>query len=79
MLGIEKISPNESRIAVMKFLEVRLFAVFLRLFDLEGLLRRLRAEVFFATFVSKRGDYSIAVRKCSRYMLKSSHGALRTG
>ena len=62
----------------MKFLEVRFFAVFLRLFDLDVLLRRLRVEVFFTNSVSKRGDYSIAARKCSSYMLKSSHGELRT-
>jgi len=79
MPEIEKTSPNELRSAVMKLLEVRLFAVFLRLFDLEVLLRRLRVGGLFATSVSKRGDYSIAAHKCSRYMLKSSHGALRTG
>ncbi len=79
MPWIEKTSPSELRNEVMKFLEVRLFAVFLRLFDLTVLLRRLRVDVFFATSVSKRGDYSIAARKCSRYMLKSSHGALQAG
>ena len=73
----ENNSPSELRNEVMKFPEVRLFAVFLRLFDLEVLFRLLRVDVFFATSVSKRGDYSIAARKCSRTMLKSNHGALR--
>ncbi len=79
MPWIEKTSPSELRNEAMKFLEVRLFVVFLRPFDLEVLLRRLRAGAFFATSFSKRGDYSIAGHKCSRYMLKSSHGALQAG
>ena len=79
MPWIEKTSPSELRNEATKFLEVRLFAVLLRLLDLEVLLRRLRVGVFLATFFSKRGDYSIAVHKCSRYMLKSSHGALQAG
>ena len=79
MPWIEKTSPSELRNEAMKFLEVRLFAVFFRPLDLEVLLRRLRVGDFFATSFSKRGDYSIAAHKCSRYMLKSSHGALQAG
>jgi len=56
----EKTAPSELRNDAMKFPEVRLFAVFLRLFDFDVLFRRLRVDVFFATSVSKRGDYSIA-------------------
>lgn len=79
MPWIENTSPSKLRSEAMKFPEVRFFVVFFRPLDLEVLLRRLRVDVFFAKSVSKRGDYSIAAYKCSRTMLKSSHGAITAG